>query len=269
MTRSYFRAALIIARPSATLWPTGFSTYTSLPAIAGVDRGEGVPVVGRGDDDGVDVLVVEQLAVVAATAVGVFPLAFLIFSAVSPACWSSTSATATKSTSDRLRKRVEELVAPAPRADQREPDLVVRPGTGRSRPDARTAAAPAVAPTNSRRETRSSRHWCRPRGSERGGAGRDGIDEGRRADRNADPPRCQGVRGRRPGRPPLPAHWQSQCYPEALPSSTGPTSTDHEHWQSQCHPATPPVRWVALALPVLLPTANPSGTGRASGPRET
>ena len=33
MILSYFRAARIIACPSATLWPTGFSTYTSLPAI--------------------------------------------------------------------------------------------------------------------------------------------------------------------------------------------------------------------------------------------
>ena len=38
-----------------------------LARLAGVDRHQRVPVVGRGDDDGVDVLAVEQLAVVADT----------------------------------------------------------------------------------------------------------------------------------------------------------------------------------------------------------
>ena len=36
-----------------------------LARLAGPDGGQGVPMVGRGDDDGVDVLVVEQLADVA------------------------------------------------------------------------------------------------------------------------------------------------------------------------------------------------------------
>ena len=43
---------------------SGFSVYTSLPALHGVDVDQRVPVVGRAVGDDVDVLAIQQLAIV-------------------------------------------------------------------------------------------------------------------------------------------------------------------------------------------------------------
>ena len=61
---SCLRAAATIAWPSAMVRRQRLLAVHVLARLAGVDRDQRVPVVGRGDDDRVDVLVVEQLAVV-------------------------------------------------------------------------------------------------------------------------------------------------------------------------------------------------------------
>ena len=63
-TRSASRAAFTIARPSRIVWLIGFSTYTCAPALHRRDRHQRVPVVRRGVDHDLRLLLLEQLAVV-------------------------------------------------------------------------------------------------------------------------------------------------------------------------------------------------------------
>ena len=113
----------------------------------GLDRGQGVPVVGRGDDDAVDVFAVEHGAVVARRVAACFPSAFLTRSAVSPAWRSSTSAIGDDLDVGLRQERVEKLFPrlPAPMIPSRifsfaAPALPIA-GVPK------TEAAPAVTPT--------------------------------------------------------------------------------------------------------------------------
>ena len=96
----------------------------------GLDRGQGVPVVGRGDDHRVQVLAVEHRPIVAGRVRGVafvFLDAFGGFAGV---------VVIDVGDGDDLdvglgEERIEELIAPTPRADQAEPDFLVgRAGRG-------------------------------------------------------------------------------------------------------------------------------------------
>ena len=62
MTRLAFFAASTIARPSEMVRRQRLLAVDVLLGLAGGHEVQGVPVVGRGDDDGVEVLAVEQLA---------------------------------------------------------------------------------------------------------------------------------------------------------------------------------------------------------------
>ena len=64
-TRLCLRAAASIAWPSTTSTLIGFCTVDVGPGLDGGDHRQGVPVVGRGDQDDVEVLLLEHLAVVA------------------------------------------------------------------------------------------------------------------------------------------------------------------------------------------------------------
>ena len=74
MTRLCLRAASTIVPALGTHSDSGFSHVDVLAGLAGVDGLQGVPVVRRADDDGVDVLAVEQLAVVVCTCGGLPPI---------------------------------------------------------------------------------------------------------------------------------------------------------------------------------------------------
>ena len=63
-TRLYLRAAASIAWPSATSTLMGFWQYTSDARFHGLDHGERVPVIRRRDQDNVQILLAQHLAVV-------------------------------------------------------------------------------------------------------------------------------------------------------------------------------------------------------------
>ena len=67
-TRPLRRAAASIAWLSTTSTLVGFSTYTSAPALDGLDHRQRVPVVGCRDEDEVEVALGQHLAVVGVAA---------------------------------------------------------------------------------------------------------------------------------------------------------------------------------------------------------
>ena len=94
-----------------------------------LDRGQGMPVVGRGDDHARRCSCRRASRGSRAWSSACCFLSFLMRSAVSPACWSSTSATATISTSGCGRNESRSWLPRLP-APIRRPDLLVC-GAGR------------------------------------------------------------------------------------------------------------------------------------------